>query len=82
MTDPTAPALAPAPAIPDKIETIVTVREVLTPRTCHAALANGKIIFGFTAKEVADLPLAEGTRVQVQMNVADFSRGEILAMEG
>lgn len=73
---------SPAPVIiPDKIETIVTVREVLTARTCHAALANGKIIFGFLAREVADLPLVEGLRVRVQMNVADFSRGEILAVE-
>lgn len=69
-----------APAIPDKIETTVTIREVLDTRTCHAALANGKIIFGFTSKELPDLPLAEGAHVRVQMNVADFSRGEMLAM--
>jgi len=64
--------------IPDKIETVVTVREVLDHRNCHAVLANGKIIFGFTSKEVPDLPLAEGVQVRVQMNVADFSRGEML----
>jgi len=67
--------------IPDKIETVVTVRTVLDPRTCHAELANGKIIFGFTSKELPDLPLAKGLRVRVQMNVADFSRGEMLRVE-
>ncbi len=66
--------------IPDKIETVATVRQVLSPRTCHAALANGKIIFGFTSNDVADLTLAEGTQVRVQMNVADFSRGEMLGL--
>lgn len=64
--------------IPDKILTVAVVREVLTSRTCHAALPNGKIIFGFTPKEDADLPLTEGTQVRVQLNVADFSRGEML----
>jgi hypothetical protein len=28
--------------IPDKIETVVTIREVISPSTCHAALPNGK----------------------------------------
>ena len=64
--------------IPDKIETVATVRDVIDARTCHAALPNGKIIFGFTSKDLADFPLAEGVQVRVQMNVADFSRGEML----
>lgn len=68
------------PAIPDKILTTATIREVLSPRTCHASLVNEKIIFGFTSKEVPDLPLAPGVRVRVQMNVADFSRGEMLEL--
>lgn len=66
--------------IPTKVETIVTIREVITPRTCHAALPNGKIIFGFTEKSLPDLPLEAGGRVRVQMDVADFSRGEILGL--
>lgn len=66
--------------IPDKILTTATIREVLTPRTCHAALVNEKIIFGFTSKELPDLPLAPGAQVRVQMNVADFSRGEMLGL--
>lgn len=66
--------------IPDKIETVVTIREVLTPRTCHATLPNGKVIFAFTSKDLADLPLMAGGRARVQTNVADFSRGEMLEM--
>ena len=53
---------------------------MLTTRTCHAALPNGKIIFGFTSKNVTDLPLQEGGKVRVQMDVADFSRGEMLGV--
>lgn len=64
--------------IPDKIEAVVTIHTVLTERTCHAALPNGKIIFGFTSKNVTNLPLQEGGKVRVKMDVADFSRGEML----
>lgn len=66
--------------IPDKILTTATIREVISPRTCHAVLANGKPIFAFTSKPVADLPLQEGGQVRVQMDVADFSRGEMLGL--
>jgi translation initiation factor IF-1 len=64
--------------IPDKIHTSATIREVITPRTCHAALPNGKIIFAFTSKKTETLPLHGGGKVIVQMDVADFSRGEML----
>jgi len=64
--------------IPDKLETTATIHEVLTPRTCHAVLPNGKRFFGFIPKELAPFPLHAGTRVRVQINVADFSRGEML----
>lgn len=64
--------------IPDKIEAIVTIRTVLSPRTCQAVLPNGKMIFGFIAKALADFPLREGGNVRVRMDVADFSRGEML----
>lgn len=65
--------------IPDKIETVATIHEVLSDRTCHALLPNGKQFFGFTSKEVATFPLQTGGKVRVQLNVADFSRGEMLA---
>jgi translation initiation factor IF-1 len=64
--------------IPDKIETVVTIHEVISPSTCHAALPNGKIIFGFMSKKAKAFPLREGGRVLTQMDVADFSRGEML----
>jgi hypothetical protein len=67
--------------IPDKVETVVTIREVLTPSTCHAVLPNGKIIFSFISKEVATFPLHEGGKAWVKMDVADFSRGEMLQLE-
>ncbi len=64
--------------IPDKIETVATIHEVLSDRTCHALLPNGKLFFGFTPKEVATFPLQPGGKVHAQLNVADFSRGEML----
>ena len=64
--------------IPDKIQTSATIREVITPRTCHAILPNGKPIFAFTSKKLDSLPLEAGGQVIVQMDVADFSRGEML----
>jgi hypothetical protein len=65
--------------IPDKIETVVTIREVISPLTCHAALPNGKIIFGFISKKVVKFHLQAGGKARVQMDVADFSRGEMMA---
>jgi hypothetical protein len=64
--------------IPDKIETVATIHEVLSDRTCHAALPNGKLFFGFTPKEVDTFLLQPGGKVRAQLNVADFSRGEML----
>ena len=66
--------------IPDKLHTSATIREVISPRTCHAALPNGKVIFAFTPKDAATLSLREGGKVRVRMNVADFSRGEMLEL--
>jgi len=66
--------------IPDKIQTSATIREVISPRTCHAVLPNGKAIFAFTSKKIETLPLQEGALVVVRMDVADFSRGEMLGL--
>jgi len=66
--------------IPDKIHTSATIREVISPRTCHAALPNGKVIFAFTSKKIETLPLQAGALVVVRMDVADFSRGEMLGL--
>lgn len=64
--------------IPQKVETIITIREVLSPRTCHATLPNGKVVFGFISKDIATFPLEPGGKARVQMDVADFSRAEML----
>ncbi|MEZ5384644.1 MAG: hypothetical protein R3F13_03935 [Prosthecobacter sp.] len=64
--------------IPDKIQTVATIREVLSERTCHATLPNGKLFFGFTSKELPTFPLQTGQMVRVQLSVADFSRGEMI----
>jgi hypothetical protein len=64
--------------IPDRVETVATIRAVLSERTCHAMLPNEKVIFGFIDKDLPAFPLHLGGRVRVQLNVADFSRGEML----
>jgi len=66
--------------IPDKVETVVTIHEIIGPQTCRAALPNGKIIFGFISKKAENFQLQTGAKARVQMDVADFSRGEMLAL--
>ncbi|WP_395752187.1 hypothetical protein [Prosthecobacter sp.] len=64
--------------IADRIETVATIRRVLSARTCHAVLPNGKEIFGTIQKHLPDFPLQEGASVRVRMHVCDFSYGEML----
>lgn len=64
--------------IPHQVETVATIRRVLSPRTCHAVLPNGKEIFGAIQKQLADFPLLEGAAVRVRLYVSDFSYGELL----
>lgn len=64
--------------IADRIETVAVIRRVLSPRTCHAVLPNGKEVFGTIAKRLPDFPLHEGAGVRMRMHVADFSYGEML----
>ncbi len=64
--------------IADRVETVAVIRRVLSPRTCHVVLLNGKEIFGTIAKELPAFPLHEGASVRVRMHVADFSYGELL----
>jgi hypothetical protein len=61
-----------------RVETTATIRRVISPRTCHAVLPNGKEIFGTIQKELPDFPLAEGAQVRVRMHVCDFSYGEMM----
>lgn len=64
--------------IPHRVETIATIRRIISPRTCHATLPNGKEIFGTIAKQQPDFPLQEGASVRVRLYVSDFSYGEML----
>lgn len=64
--------------IPDQVETVATIREVIDARNCHALLPNGKEIWGFISKGVPDFPLNEGAKIRVRMHVSDFSYGEML----
>ena len=64
--------------IPDQVETVATIREVIDARNCHALLPNGKEIWGFISKDVPDFPLNAGAKIRVRMRVSDFSYGEML----
>lgn len=64
--------------IPDQIETVATIRQLIDARNCRAALPNGKEIWGFIGKEAPGFPLHEGAGVRVLMRVSDFSYGELL----
>ena len=52
------------------------VREVITDKTCRAALPNGKLVFGFT--ERPEVKLSEGDALRLSLSLCDFSKGEIL----
>ncbi len=67
--------------IPDQVETVATIREVIDARNCHAHLPNGKEIWGFISKGAPDFPLNEEAKVRVLMRVSDFSYGEMLGAE-
>lgn len=64
--------------IPDRVETVAVIRDVIDARNCHAELPNGKRIWGFIARDLPDFPLEEGAAVRVRMHVSDFSYGELL----
>ncbi|MDB6003391.1 MAG: hypothetical protein JWR15_378 [Prosthecobacter sp.] len=61
-----------------RVETVATIRRVISSRTCHAVLPNGKEVFGTIQKQLPDFPLQEGASVRVRMHVCDFSYGEML----
>lgn len=65
--------------IPDKVETQVTIQKVLCDRTCHATLPNGKVVVAFIDAKKPRFPLIEGCVMPVRMDVADFSRAELIA---
>lgn len=64
--------------IPDKVETDVTIQNVLCDRTCHATLPNGKVVLAFIDAHKPRFPLVAGAVMRVRMDVADFSRAELI----
>jgi hypothetical protein len=61
-----------------RIRTRAVIREVLSERTCRAALRNGKLIFGYTEPGDVLPPLAAGERCTVLLSLCDFSEGRIV----
>ena len=55
----------------------VVIREILSERTCRAALPNGKLIFGFI--ERPGMTLEQGASAKAILSLCDFSRGEIIS---
>lgn len=64
--------------IPDKLETQVVIQRVLGVRTCQASLPNGKVVLAFIDAKKPRFPLVEGRRMPARMDVADFSRAELI----
>jgi hypothetical protein len=64
--------------IADKVETHVRIQHVLTERTAHATLPNGKVVFAFIPHLDLVFPIIADSSMRVQMDVADFSRAELL----
>lgn len=64
--------------IPDKVETEVTIQNVLCDRTCHATLPNGKVVLAFIDAHKPRFSLVKGSVMRVRMDVADFSRAELI----
>lgn len=60
------------------IEATARIIEVLSPRTAHAALPNGKRLFAFVPAREAAQELRVGTAVRVRVALADFSRGQVI----
>ena len=61
-----------------RIRTRAVVREVLSGRTCRAALRNGKVILAY-AEPLDRLPPPQlGQSVTVLLSLCDFSEGRIV----
>lgn len=65
------------PLPPERIPASVVIEEVLTDRTWHARLPNGKQILAFARPRSPQRTLNVGDRIEVWMTVEDFSRGEV-----
>lgn len=74
------PALTTRKMIPEFVETEVEIVEVLTERTSKSKLPNGRIILTFFDEAAEPKPLEIGQQATVRLNLADFTRGMIVAV--
>jgi hypothetical protein len=61
----------------ERVHTLVTLTEVLDHRTARGTLPNGKVVFAFLTGNKA-LELVAGHTWPAVLNVADFSRAELV----
>lgn len=66
-----------SPLPPERIHASVVIEEILTDRTWHARLPNGKQILAFTRPRSPQHTFRIGDQIEVWMTVEDFSRGEV-----
>ena len=64
--------------IPERIEAAATITQVLTERTAHGALPNGKAVFLYVDRDDSPPPLHPGATVPVRLSPADFTRARIV----
>lgn len=57
------------------------IKEVISDRTYHASLPNGKVIFAFFPSHRQEPQLAVGAQVRVALSLYDFSEGEIVGTD-
>lgn len=60
------------------IRAAVTVRQILTPRTCRGTLPNGRAILVFVPRTVAPPQINTGDVIIARLSPADFSTGEFV----
>mgnify|MGYP000955674301 CR=1 FL=1 len=62
----------------ERIRGPVVITEVLSERTYHGTLPNGKRVLAFYPKTRVGTPLSVGDRVVIELSLFDFSEGEIV----
>ncbi len=62
----------------ERIRGPVVITEVLSVRTYHGSLPNGKRVLAFYPKTRVGRPLSVGDRVVIELSLFDFSEGEIV----
>lgn len=61
-----------------RIRTTAVIREVLSERTCRAALRNGKMILGYREPLDSEPVFSVGGRCSVLLSLCDFSEGRMV----